>query len=348
MTSAGPAAAWRGPLAFRPVYKTLVWGGERIARLRTNVPGGPVGESWDLSDHPDGMSVVSDGAPALHGKTLAALMASSAAELVGAGYAGKTFPLMVKLIDAAQSLSVQVHPDDELARTMGVGDNGKTECWRVLADGGPIYQGTRPGVDRAAFEDALASGTVAETLNRYDSRAGDFFFLAARTVHALGTNTLVYEIQQTSNVTFRVYDWGRVGLDGKPRPLHVPESLATIDFARTGFGPQRPAFAPYAEGGHGGQGEEARLLVDCSHFRVEERRGRRLAGPATGRCAIIVVLEGRGRLGTAGGEMTIGPMQTAVVPAAAGAWWLEAEAVPGAEHAAGETHVTALLASPHF
>ncbi|HEY0706212.1 MAG TPA: type I phosphomannose isomerase catalytic subunit, partial [Polyangia bacterium] len=122
----------RAPLGFRPVYKTLVWGGERIGRLRADVPAGPVGESWDLADHADGMSVVDKGPRELLGRTLASLMATSSQDLVGAGYTGKTFPLMVKLIDAAQNLSVQVHPDDALARRMGVGDNGKTECWRVM------------------------------------------------------------------------------------------------------------------------------------------------------------------------------------------------------------------------
>ena len=115
-----------------------------------------MGESWDLADHADGMSVVAEGP--LAGRTLAQLLAEDPAGLVGAGFAGRTFPLMVKLIDASQRLSVQVHPDDALARALGVGDNGKTECWRVVADGGVIFQGTRPGVDRAAFEAALAAG----------------------------------------------------------------------------------------------------------------------------------------------------------------------------------------------
>jgi mannose-6-phosphate isomerase len=325
--------ALHAPLGFRPVYKTLVWGGERIGRMRSDVPAGPVGESWDLADHADGMSVVDTGPPALVGRTLASLMASSGADLVGAGYAGKTFPLMVKLIDAAQHLSVQVHPDDVLARQMGVGDNGKTECWRVMADGGPIFQGTRPGVDRDSFERALASGTVAATMNRFDSKAGDFFFLEARTLHALGENTLVYEIQQTSNITFRVFDWGRVGLDGKPRPLHVAESLKTIDFSRDSFGPRRPAFAPIDGGG------EKRVLIECRHFRVDERRGTRLAGAAEGRCAIVVVIEGEGRLATAGGEMQVGTMATALVPAVAGAWTLTSTSGSG---------VTALVATPQF
>ena len=347
MTSAQQVAeALRAPLAFAPVYKTLVWGGARIAQLRAGVPTGPVGEAWDLADHADGMSVVAQGPEMLRGRPLSSLMAEAGAALVGDGYAGKTFPLMVKLIDAAQNLSVQVHPDDELARKMGVGDNGKTECWRVMADGGPIYQGTRQGVDRTVFEEALATGAVADTLNRFESRAGDFFFLEARTVHALGQNTLVYEIQQTSNVTVRVFDWGRVGLDGKPRPLHVAESLTTIDFGRSDFGPRQPAVVRDDAGG------ETRVLADCAHFRVEERRGRQLKGAANGRCVIVVLLEGQGRLCTAGGTLPMAPMQTAVVPAAAGDWWFETDARDAGEarDAAGLQIpiASALIASPRF
>src|SRR5207248_1624450 len=127
-------------------------------------------------------------------------------------------------------------------RKLGVGDNGKTECWFLLDGGGELYQGTKPGVDRAGFEAALEQNRIAQTLNRFDVNAGDFFFLDARTVHALGAGCLLYEIQQTSDVTFRVYDWGRLGLDGQPRPLHVAQSLDTIDFSRTGFGPRRSAW----------------------------------------------------------------------------------------------------------
>lgn len=305
------AEALRAPLRFTPVYKSLVWGGRRMSSWRPDLPEGPIGESWDLSDHPDGMSVVAEGP--LAGWTLSDLRSRLGPALVGGGFSGGAFPLMVKLIDAQERLSVQVHPDDDLARRMGVGDNGKTECWRVLADDGVIYQGTRPGVDRPAFEQALAAGTLEQTLNRYQVRAGEFFFLDARTVHALGEGCLVYEIQQTSNVTFRVYDWGRVGLDGKPRPLHVAQSLDTIDFARTGFGPRAVVEVPDPRGG------STRRLVACPYFDLEERAGTALTLPARDRAQIVVCLEGQPRLSTDAGALPLAPMQTALVPAAAGA-----------------------------
>jgi mannose-6-phosphate isomerase len=285
-----------------------------MARWRRDLPEGPIGESWDLADHERGMSIVAAGP--LAGRTLRELVASDREALVGRGFRGESFPLMVKLIDATDALSVQVHPDDELARRLGVGSNGKTECWLLLDGGGRLYQGTRPGVGRADFEAALAAGQLEALLNEYEATAGDFFFLDARTVHALGAGCLLYEIQQTSDITFRVYDWGRVGLDGQPRPLHVDESLATIDFSRSSFGPRRPPWRPHPVGG------ERRALGDCSHFCVDEHRteGAPIREAATGCCAVVTCLEGGGRVATAGGALVVEPMQTVLVPAAAGAW----------------------------
>ncbi len=305
------------PLRFVPVYKKLVWGGRRMETWRRDLPPGPIGESWDLSDHPDGQSLVASGP--LSGKSLADLLATTPDDLVGPGFGGRTFPLLIKLIDAADRLSLQVHPDDAIARRLGLADRGKTECWRLLADGGSVYQGTRPGIDRTAFERALGDGTVAATLNRYEARAGDFFFLEARTVHALGKGCLLYEIQQTSNLTFRVHDWGRVGLDGKPRPLHVAESLETIDFHRAGFGPRQPPWADHPQGG------SVRLLSDNRFFRLEERQGNQLVHPASGRCTVIVCIEGTGTLGTAAGTVGLPTMTSALVPAAAAGWRFDSE-----------------------
>jgi mannose-6-phosphate isomerase len=322
-----PALA--APLVFAPVYKKLVWGGRRMETWRPDLPPGPIGESWDLSDHPDGMAVVAEGP--LAGRSLADLVTAWPEALVGRRFFGRAFPLLVKLIDATDRLSVQVHPDDAIARRLGLADSGKTECWRVLADGGSVYQGTRPGIDRAAFERALAEGTVGNTLNRYEAREGDFFFLEARTVHALGKGCLLYEIQQTSNLTFRVYDWGRVGLDGLPRTLHLQESLETIDFTRSGFGPRQPPWADHPQGG------SVRLLCDSKHFRLQERQGHQLAATAAGRCAVIVCIEGTGRLTTAGGQLPVATMQTALVPAVAGTWSFESE-----------WGATLLVAEPHW
>jgi mannose-6-phosphate isomerase len=214
---------------------------------------------------------------------------------------------------------VQVHPNEALAHKLGVGRHGKTECWVFLADGGEICQGTRSGIGRAEFERALAEHRVQGTLNRFEAHQGDVFFLPARTVHALGEGCLLYEVQQTSDITLRVYDWDRVGLDGKPRPLHVAESLETIDFTRTGLGPHtleawRPMKEPSA-------GCEERELVACPHFTLREQRVRgRIEQPTPDTCVVITCVDGRGTLSTQAGQVALLPMQTVLVPADAGAW----------------------------
>ncbi len=323
----------RVPLMFRPVYQPLVWGGRRLERWGRAMPPGPIGEAWELADHERGMSIVAEGP--LAGRRLRDIVTAAGAELVGAGFAGGEFPLMVKLIDATLRLSVQVHPDAALARKLGVGQHGKTECWVFLGDGGEICQGTKPGVGRREFEKALAEHKVLGTLNRFDARKGDVFFLPARTVHALGEGCLLYEVQQTSDITFRVYDWDRLGLDRQPRALHVTESMETIDFSRTGFGPHRPQ--PW-HGLHGSDSEE-RELVECSHFVLREQRVRGMVDQTTNDlCAVVTCLDGRGTLATRAGEVKLVPLQTVLVPADAGAWRVDA---------AGET-VSLLVATPRL
>ena len=306
----------RVPLIFRPVYQPLVWGGRRMERWGRTLPRGPIGEAWELADQPRGMSVVAEGQ--LAGLTLRELVDRAGAALVGTGFPGGEFPLIVKLIDARLRLSVQVHPDEAVARALGVGQHGKTECWVFLADGGEVWQGTRQGVGRAEFERSLAQHNLPEVLNRFEARTGDVCFLPARTVHALGEGCLLYEVQQTSDVTFRVYDWDRLGLDGKPRPLHVAESMATIDFARTGFGPHKTeAWRPVA----GGADCEERCLVECSHFALRELKVRgRLEQPTQDTCAIVTCVSGKGTLSTPAGQVALPSMQTVLVPADAGTW----------------------------
>ena len=304
------------PLSFRPAYQVLVWGGRRMAAWRDDMPEGPVGESWDLSDHARGMSVVASGT--LTGASLRQLVAERGKDLVGGGFAGGDFPLMVKLIDANDRLSVQVHPDDEGAVRLGVGNRGKTECWLMVADGGELYVGCKPGTTRNGFEQAMREGRLAERLTKHAARDGDFFFIPARTVHALGAGCLLYEVQQTCDATFRVDDWGRLGLDGKPRPLHIEESLATIDW-QAGNGVVKAEEVPHAAGG------TVRRLVACRYFTTEERRAMHTSGGGQGTCSIVICLSGEGVLSTAAGSVRISPMRTYLVPACAGAWTVTAD-----------------------
>lgn len=307
------------PLAFRPAYQVLVWGGRRLARWRSDLPEGPVGESWDLADHPRGPSVVADGP--LAGTTLGELTRSRGRDLVGAAWDGGEFPLMVKFIDASERLSVQVHPDDAQARALGVGRRGKTECWLVLEDGGELYAGLRPGVTREGFAAALAAGRVADCLRLFPADDGTAVFLPARTVHALGAGCLVCEVQQTCDATFRVDDWGRLGLDGRPRQLHVEQALATIDFSGSGGGGLvEAAWTPHPAGGR------RRSIASAGCFAAEERRAERTAGGGGGGFTIAVCLAGTGSIATAAGSLPLAPLRTILVPACAGPWQAQADA----------------------
>lgn len=305
----------QAPLTFTPVYQTLVWGGNRIKQLRGDeVPDGPIGEAWDIADQDRGMSVVASGP--LQGTTLRDIVQQEPEALIGTCHDGGDFPLLIKLIDANDRLSVQVHPDDELAQELGVGNRGKTECWYLMGEGGELYQGTAPGVDRDEFARAIQEDRVAETINSFQTHDGDFFFMPARTVHALGTGCLLFEIQQSCDVTFRVYDWGRVGLDGKPRQLHIDESLQTIDFSEGDFGPTATETVTLPDGG------TQRDLVTCPYFSVSQRTGTSISGGSDDgeHCTIVICLAGEGNLGTNGGSVPLIPNRTFLVPAAAGDW----------------------------
>lgn len=218
-------------IQLNPALKDYIWGGRRLKEefgLGRDMD--RVAEAWMLSAHPQGMSMVrcADGGQRAFADFLAAL---SPAQL-GSGYdAAKPFPLLIKLIDAAQALSVQVHPDDTAAAPFG--DNGKTEMWYV-ADcdlGAYIYRGVRPGVTRARFEAALAEGTVCELLVKVPVEKGGAYFIPAGTVHAIGAGCLICEVQQSSDITYRVYDYGRRDAEGNTRPLHIRQALDVIDFS---------------------------------------------------------------------------------------------------------------------
>ena len=223
------------PLRFAPVYFEKVWGDRRLETVmhRKLVPGKPIGESWEVSDHPHGRSVVINGP--LRGQSLREVIERDPAALLGAHVRekhGELFPLLVKYIDANDKLSVQVHPDDAYARAHE-GELGKTEMWYVLhADpGGEIIAGLHQGVTKEDLLRALNEGDPAALLNQLPVQAGDAILIPAGRIHALMPGLLVLEIQESSDTTYRLYDWGRVGLDGNPRELHVAQALAVIDWA---------------------------------------------------------------------------------------------------------------------
>jgi mannose-6-phosphate isomerase len=235
--------------------------------------------------------------------------------LLGRGAAlGAPFPWLIKLLDVQDRLSVQVHPDDETARRLRPGESGKTECWLVLdaAPGSYVWAGLRPGVDEPALRAALGAGRLLECLAGFSPQPGDCLLLPAGTVHAVGGGVLLAEVQQTSDVTFRLYDWDRRDAQGKARPLHLSEALASIAWRQ---GPVQPIPIP-AFRNHPGQRQRL-PLVRCPYFHLAYLADTQpfLCG-GQGRLEALLVVGGRGRLVHAEGEETLLPGQAWLLPAA--------------------------------
>lgn len=271
-------------LDFIPLYQERVWGGRALETfLGRKLPGTrPIGESWELVDRPEAQSVVVGGP--WSGRTLREVMSAHAEEIMGPGWPqDRPFPILVKWLDCRDRLSVQVHPPVNLAKKLG--GEPKTENWyfaQTDADAA-VYAGLRPGVTRASFEQAIAAGTVDQCLERTDVRAGDSLLIQSGIMHAIDAGNVILEIQQNSDTTYRAYDWGRVGFDGKPRTLHLRESLECLS-AHTGPGPQII---------RGRNGPE--VLAQCPEFtirRVVLAAGGRLAFSARQQPRIMSVVEG--------------------------------------------------------
>ena len=230
------------PLRFRLIVRRYLWGNRRLETClgKPIGPGNDYAESWEVSDHGADQSIVDQGP--LAGMALGELVQERGPELLGRCHPQSRFPLLVKFLDAALPLSVQVHPNDEQAARLSPPDAGKTEAWYILSadPGSTIYAGLRSGVDPEQLADAIGQGTCETLLHHFQPKAGDCLFIPAGTVHALGAGLLVAEVQQSSDTTFRLYDWNRVGPDGKPRPLHVEQGLAVVDFQLGPVNPVQP------------------------------------------------------------------------------------------------------------
>ena len=283
-----------GPLLFRPLYQPRVWGGRGLAgAFGRDLPAAQkIGESWEIVDRPDQQSVVASGPHA--GRSLRELMHVHADALLGAGSTpGRRFPILVKWLDCQDRLSLQVHPPAAIAPILG--GEPKTESWYIAAAAphAALLVGLRQGVTRADFERGIATGTLEPLVHRMPVRAGDSMFVRSGRVHAIDAGSLILEIQQNSDTTYRVYDWGRLGDDGVPRTLHLQESLRCIDF--DDFEPEvlRP------------EGSDV-VLADAPEFRI--RRQLRAAGepvdldgdPAAARILSVV----HGAVAIAAGDRT--------------------------------------------
>ena len=293
------------PVKLSPAFKDYLWGGERLkTEFHKNTSLSPLAESWELSAHKDGQSVVTEGDYA--GMPLTAYLDAIGKSALGTACAKYDyFPLLIKLIDAKGDLSVQVHPSDAYALEHE-GEYGKTEMWYILdcEEGAALYYGFKEDTTREEYEAAIQEGRLTDILNRVPVRRGDVFFIPAGTVHAIGAGILICEIQQNSNTTYRVYDYNRRDKDGNLRPLHVEKALAVSDLKKS---PALPAIPD----------EENVLLSECGYFEVRRLRfgeaGTVTATPTS--FTALTVTEGEGTLSDGKSTLSFRKGDTLFVPA---------------------------------
>jgi mannose-6-phosphate isomerase len=303
------------PLRFEPIYQYRVWGGRQLTEyLAAPLPAGPVGEAWILSDRADHASTVAAGP--LKGFTIQQLIEHSPEPILGR-WAGrfKRFPVLLKFLDAHEKLSVQVHPPDGEKAYIPSGESGKTEAWVVLAVApeGRIYAGLKAGATRESLERAITARSLADLLPNFAPVIGDAVLIKAGTVHSL-SGLMVFEVQENSDVTFRLYDWDRTDpKTGHKRPLQVESALDCINYTQGSIGPLAPvleAMVPVCR----------ERLLDCTHFRVWRHSGN-VPFPvgAAGEPRVLIAIAGTGEIEHRGTRYAIGNSGAILLPAAVGA-----------------------------
>lgn len=303
------------PIKVKPAFKDYIWGGEKLRTVYgKDTDLSPLAESWELSCHPDGPSIIIGGD--YDGKTLDSYISENPSCL-GTGYDSRELPILIKLIDAQDNLSVQVHPNDEQAKVWE-NQNGKTEMWYVVqADEGAMMTcGMKKDTSKEDFQKAILENTVEELLNTVPSKAGDVFFVEAGTVHAIGKGNVIAEIQQNSNVTYRLYDYGRVGKDGKTRELHIEKGVKASNCNAT-----EPRKIPTCSDG-------TRLLGSCRYFATKEisvSGSVKLVADGKSYHALVVVA-GSAKLETQGYSEMIVTGETVFIPANLGEYTLTGNA----------------------
>jgi mannose-6-phosphate isomerase len=305
------------PLRLEPIYQYRPWGGRRLADLLTApLPNDdPIGEAWILSDRDGHRSQVANGT--LKGQTISQLMEQSPEQLLGKlAQRFCRFPLLLKFLDAREMLSVQVHPADAHTDLLPAGETGKTEAWVVLEAGteSRVYAGLKPGSTADGLRRALTNGTVADHLVCFTPKPGDGVFLPAGTVHALGGDVVVFEVQENSDVTFRLYDWDRVDAKtGQRRALQVDQAMACIDFSQGAVGPVAPVVETTTPVWR------ERLFL-CEHFRLWRLRGEApFTVGAVGTPRVLVCIEGSGAVEHGGASYAVGKGDVLLLPAVVGA-----------------------------
>lgn len=270
------------PITFSPLYMQRVWGGRELEQIygrKLPQDNQPYGESWEIVDRQDEQSIVHGGA--LNGLTLHELWINHRLDIFGEDLPeSERFPILIKILDARDDLSIQVHPPLHLAAMLD--GEPKTEMWYIAdcSPGAKLYVGLKEGVTRPDFEKALATGTLENLVHSISASPGDSIFIPSGRLHAIGAGFLIHEIQQNSDTTYRVFDWNRLGLDGKPRDLHVDQSLASIDFAD---------FTPSMDCPCG------QTLASCEFFRTDRisvEEGSSICNPDPNRFSILSIIEG--------------------------------------------------------
>jgi mannose-6-phosphate isomerase len=300
------------PLRFEPIYQYRLWGGRRLENwLSAPLPGdGPIGEAWLLSDRDEHPSRVADGP--LKGRTIAQLMEQSSRGILGRlAPRFRRFPLLLKFLDVQKMLSVQVHPPDSRTELIPYGDTGKTEAWVVL-EAGPksrIYAGLKSGVTAADLR-ALSKQTADDYLASFTPADGQSVLIEAGTVHSIGGGVVVFEVQENSDVTFRLYDWDHIDAKtGLKRPLQVEQALACVNFTLGAIQPVSPRVETTSR----------EQLIDCSHFRMERVHG---ALPfdvgENGVPRVLVCIDGDGAIECNGEEFSMVKGTVMLLPAALG------------------------------
>lgn len=306
------------PLQCKPEFKERVWGGRALEQFGLELPEGKIGEGWMIGDHPNGTTTVANGE--LAGMGLDQIREQYGSEFFGSkGFSEKNgrFPLLIKLLDCQDDLSVQVHPNDHYER-LPQGELGKTEMWYILdaKPGAKIIYGLKDGVTREQLAEAIEQNRILDCLNEVTAEAGDSFYIPAGTVHALGAGVLVAEIQQNSDSTYRLYDYDRLGLDGKPRELHIEDSLNVIAYENSG--------ATYMKTNLNASGEW--LTLARSPFFVTEKgrvEGNWPLQTSPESFVIHIICEGTGSIRWAYGELNVKPGECYLLPANLGSYSLE-------------------------
>ncbi len=303
------------PIKLKPVYKDYLWGGEKLRTMYGKQTGiTPLAESWELSCHKDGMSIIDGGE--YDGRILESYIQEHPGCL-GTQCCSNELPILIKLIDAKQDLSVQVHPNDEQARAWE-GQNGKTELWYVVQadEDAKMTCGMQQDVSKEELKRAIESQTVEELLNTVPSQKGDVFFVEAGTVHAIGKGNVIAEIQQNSNVTYRLYDYGRKGKDGKERELHIEKGIKAANCRKA-----KPQDIPVLSDGN-------RLLANCKYFSVKEIKvdGKKEFLADEKSYHAIVVVDGTAELKTKTDCMPLTTGETVFIPASLGSYTILGDA----------------------